>query len=468
MLGEIKKIHFVGVGGIGMSGMAELLFNLGYKISGSDLEQSDITNNLEEIGIKVFIGHNKNNIEDIDLLVYSSAVNLDNVEIVKAKNNNIPYIKRAEMLGELLKVKSNSVAVAGTHGKTTTTSMLGVILNTAKIDPTIVVGGIVQDFKTNSVLGKGDTIIVEADEYDKTLLSLKPNRSIVTNIDLEHVDCYPNIDNLRQTFLSFLNSIPFFGMNVVCYDDQNIKMIIKDIKRPYIKYGHSNECDVRYANPRYDNFKTSYDLFINNNKVSRINLKVPGKHNILNSLAAICIALDMEIPIDIIKKGLFKYEGVKRRFEIKEKISNSNSKLYVVDDYAHHPSEIKATIETAKSNFNLDKLIIVFQPHLYSRTKTFYKEFADSLSSADVVILTDIYPSREKKIDNVNSNMIFERLDNKIDSYLLSKTKIAKTIQKIISDSQDTMVIVMGAGDIKNIIPKIKNAIINKEQFNDK
>lgn len=468
MLGEIKKIHFVGVGGIGMSGMAELLFNLGYKISGSDLEQSDITNNLEEIGIKVFIGHNKNNIEDIDLLVYSSAVNLDNVEIVKAKNNNIPYIKRAEMLGELLKVKSNSVAVAGTHGKTTTTSMLGVILNTAKIDPTIVVGGIVQDFKTNSVLGKGDTIIVEADEYDKTLLSLKPNRSIVTNIDLEHVDCYPNIDNLRQTFLSFLNSIPFFGMNVICYDDQNIKMIIKDIKRPYIKYGHSNECDVRYANPRYDNFKTSYDLFINNNKVSRINLKVPGKHNILNSLAAICIALDMEIPIDIIKKGLFKYEGVKRRFEIKEKISNSNSKLYVVDDYAHHPSEIKATIETAKSNFNLDKLIIVFQPHLYSRTKTFYKEFADSLSNADTVILTDIYPSREKKIDNVNSNMIFERLDNKIDSYLLSKTKIAKTIQKIISDSQDTMVIVMGAGDIKNIIPKIKNAIINKEQFNDK
>ena len=468
MLGEIKKIHFVGVGGIGMSGMAELLFNLGYKISGSDLEQSDITNNLEEIGIKVFIGHNKNNIEDIDLLVYSSAVNLDNVEIVKAKNNNIPYIKRAEMLGELLKVKSNSVAVAGTHGKTTTTSMLGVILNTAKIDPTIVVGGIVQDFKTNSVLGKGDTIIVEADEYDKTLLSLKPNRSIVTNIDLEHVDCYPNIDNLRQTFLSFLNSIPFFGMNVICYDDQNIKMIIKDIKRPYIKYGHSNECDVRYANPRYDNLKTSYDLFINNNKVSRINLKVPGKHNILNSLAAICIALDMEIPIDIIKKGLFKYEGVKRRFEIKEKISNSNSKLYVVDDYAHHPSEIKATIETAKSNFNLDKLIIVFQPHLYSRTKTFYKEFADSLSNADTVILTDIYPSREKKIDNVNSNMIFERLDNKIDSYLLSKTKIAKTIQKIISDSQDTMVIVMGAGDIKNIIPKIKNAIINKEQFNDK
>ena len=468
MLGEIKKIHFVGVGGIGMSGMAELLFNLGYKISGSDLKQSSVTNNLNKIGIKVFIGHNENNIKDIDLLVYSSAVNLDNVEIVKAKNNNIPYIKRAEMLGELLKVKSNSIAVAGTHGKTTTTSMLGVILNTAKIDPTIVVGGIVQDFKTNSVLGKGDTIIVEADEYDKTLLSLKPNMSIVTNIDLEHIDCYPNIDNLRETFLSFLNSIPFFGMNVICYDDQNIRLIIKDIKRPYIKYGYSNECDVRYANPKFDSLKTSYDLFVNNNKVSRIALKVPGKHNILNSLAAICIALEMEIPIDVIKKGLFKYEGVKRRFEIKEKISNSNSKIYIVDDYAHHPSEIKATIETAKSNFNLDKLIIVFQPHLYSRTKTFYKEFADSLSKSDVVILTDIYPSREKKLDNINSNMIFERLDDKIDSYLLSKTKIAKKIQEIISNNQDTMVIVMGAGDIKNIIPKIKNAIINKEDFNAK
>ena len=450
MLGEVKKIHFVGIGGIGMSGMAELLFNLGYQISGSDLKKTNITDHLSDIGIIISIGHKEDNINDIDLVVYSSAVDTANVEIEKAKKNNIPYIKRAEMLGELLKVKNNSIAVAGTHGKTTTTSMLGVVLDYADIDPTIVVGGIVQDFKSNSIFGKGDTIVVEADEYDKTLLSLKPNMSIVTNIELEHIDCYPTIENLKDTFLTFLNSTPFFGVNVIYYDDKNIQSIIKDIKRPYIKYGYSSECDVRYYNAKFEGLKSSYDLIVNGKIVSKINLKVPGEHNILNSLAAICIALEMEIPISVIKEGLSRYEGVKRRFEIKHTIpASSNNNILVVDDYAHHPSEIAATIQTAKSGWDLNKLIIVFQPHLYSRTKNFYKEFASVLSKSDIVIMTEIFPSREKKIEGVQSELIFNQLDDTVEAYLLCKTEIAKKVSEICSSND--MIIVMGAGDIRNI-----------------
>ena len=453
MLGEVKKIHFIGIGGIGMSGMAELLFNLGHKVSGSDLNKTSITKHLDTLGIKISIGHKKINIKGVDLVVYSSAVSLDNIEIQEAKNNNIPYIKRAEMLGELLKVKKNSIAVAGTHGKTTTTSMLGVILNASDIDPTIVVGGIVQGFKTNSIFGEGDTIVVEADEYDKTLLSLKPNMSIVTNIDLEHIDCYPNIEMLKETFLIFLNSIPFFGINIICYDDENIRSIIKDIKRPYIKYGSSSECDVRYENPRFQEFRSSYDLIINDNLMSRIDLEVPGEHNILNSLAAICIALEMGVSIDTIKNSLLKYKGVERRFEIKHTTPNNN---LIIDDYAHHPSEIEATIKTARLGWNLNKLIVVFQPHLYSRTKTFYKEFGYALSKADIVLITEVYPSREKIIKGINSKMIFDEIDN-TKSYLLNKDEIVKKISTIVSPND--MIIVMGAGDIKEIIPNIYNEI---------
>ena len=453
MLGKIKKIHFVGIGGIGMSGMAKLLFNIGYEVSGSDLIDSSITNHLKSLGISISIGHAAKNVSDCDLVVYSSAVSLDNLELIKAKTDNIPYIKRAEMLGELLKVKPNSVAIAGTHGKTTTTSMLGVILDNAGIDPTIVVGGIVQEFESNSILGEGNTIVVEADEYDKTLLSLKPNMSVVTNIDLEHIDCYPNIQELKDTFITFLNSIPFFGINVICYDDKNIQSIIKQIKRPCIKYGYSDKCDVRYENPIFNEIETSYDLIVNNNLVTKIKLKVPGVHNILNSLAAICISLEMEIPIDVIKNGLINYKGVERRFEIKY-ITTDN--IIIIDDYAHHPSEIAATIESARAGWDINKLIVIFQPHLYSRTQTFYKEFSNSLSASDIVIITDIYPSREKEIEGVNSSLIFNELEG-VDAYLLNKNEISKKISEVVNDND--MIIIMGAGDIRNIIDEVYNEI---------
>ena len=460
MLGEIRKIHFIGIGGIGMSGMAELLFNLGHTISGSDLTKTDRTDYLNKLGIEISIGHSEENILNPDLVVYSSAVNLDNCEIKAALKMNIPSIKRAEMLGELLKVKPNSVAISGTHGKTTTTSMLGAILEGASLEPTIIVGGIVQDFQSNSLLGNGDIIIIEADEYDKTILSLNPKMSIVTNIDLEHVDCYPNIKSLKDTFIKFMNSIPFYGFNVICIDDDNIKSILNKIKRPYIKYGKSIESDIRYTNVEFNNTNTSYDLIINDNKAKKITLQVPGEHNILNSLAAICIALELNIPLKVIKDSLYKYKGVKRRFEIKHITSNN---IIIVDDYAHHPSEIQATISSAKSNFKINNLVVVFQPHLYTRTKAFYREFSKVLAEADIVFLTEIYGSREKKISGVESKMILDQLKG-VKSYLLDKSEISKKIAEIVN--YNDMVIVMGAGDITTITSQIYNDIEYK--INDK
>jgi len=456
MLGKRKRIHFIGIGGIGMSGMAELLHNLGHNITGSDISESGRTKHLESIGINIKLGHDEQNIGEANLVVYSSAVKSDNCEIQKSRKMNIPVIKRAEMLGELLKVKANSIAVAGTHGKTTTASMLSVILSESEHKPTLIVGGIVQDFQSNTILGDGDTIIVEADEYDRTLLSLKPSMSIVTNIDYEHSDCYSDLDSLKDTFLTFINSTSFYGINVICYDDENIKSIIDNIKRPYLKYGKSIQCDIRYEKPSFSQTNSSFDLIIDNNNYGECSLRVPGEHNILNSLAAIAIARELNIPIDTIKEGLYNYKGVKRRFEIKYITTNN---ITIVDDYAHHPSEINATINSAKSGWDINNLIVVFQPHLYSRTKEFYKEFSSVLSNADTVLLTDIYPSREEKLDGVNSELILNRL--KCDSsFLISKDNIPQKLSEISSDND--MIIVMGAGDIRNITDSIFEEVERK------
>ena len=457
MLGNQKKIHFIGIGGIGMSGMAELLNNLGHIITGSDLSDSDRIQHLKKIGLDISIGHNKKNIKNHDLVVFSSAVNLENSEIIESKKKNIPVIKRSEMLGELLKVKPISVAVAGTHGKTTSSSMLNAILTKSDHKPTLIVGGIVQGLLSNSILGDGDTIIVEADEYDRTLLSLKASMSIVTNIDFEHSDCYENIESLKETFLSFLNSTSFYGINVVCYDDENIKAIINDIRRPYITYGKSNNCDIRYENPQFSENNTKFDLIINDYNYGKCELSVPGEHNILNCLAAVGISKELNIPIDLIKEGIKSYKGVKRRFEVKYKTENN---ITIVDDYAHHPSEVDATINTALAGWNLNNLIVVFQPHLYSRTKEFQKEFSEVLSKADIIILTDIYPAREKEIKGVSSNLILDKIDNS-KSFLVRKDEVAKKISDICS--RDDMIIVMGAGDIRNVTDDIYNAITDKK-----
>lgn len=447
MIKNYKKIFFVGIGGIGMSSMAELLYNLGYDISGSDLIESDRTKHLNSIGIKIYIGHKESNIQGMELLVYSSAVKKDNLELVKANKLNIPILRRAEMLGEIIKSKDTSIAISGTHGKTTTSSMLGVILNDAKLKPTVVIGGIVINFKGNSILGTGKSIIVEADEFDKTFLSLKPSMGIINNIELEHVDCYSNIEELKNSFITFINSTSPNKKNALCIDDENINSILKKIKNPYTTYGFSKNAEIQARNERHNGNISKYELWINNKFNCLIKLSVPGNHNILNSLGAITIALEMGVDINIIKESLKSFKGVKRRFEVRFKTENN---IIIVNDYAHHPSEIRETIKTAKKSYKNKNIIAVFQPHLFTRTKTFHKEFSKELSLADKIILTDIYPSREKPIEGITAKTISENFNNKIDYYYEPNMyDIPKILKKICKNND--MILLMGAGDIFNI-----------------
>ncbi len=440
-----KIIHFIGIGGIGMSGIAEFLHFQGFQISGSDLKQSDRTNYLSSLGIKINIGHNIKNINNPDLVVYSSAVNMNNIEIKESKNKNIPIIRRAEMLGELLKLKEISIAISGTHGKTTSCSMLSSILIEANLKPTVIIGGIVNNFGSNTLSGAGKIIVVEADEFDRSFLSLQPSMSIINNLDLEHTDCYEDLNDIKSAFISFANSSQLNGITGICIDDNNVKDIINKLKRSYITYGTIPEASIRADQIQFSGLNSSFKLFKDNEFIIDINLGVPGKHNIQNSLAAITIALELNIDINLIKSGLEKYNGVKRRLEVKHELKNGT---ILIDDYAHHPTEVEASILAIKKSFK-NRIVTVFQPHLYSRTHNFYQDFAKALSLSDVSILLDIYPSREKPIKNVTSELIYdEMLKMGYKNILLNKdvSLIPQMIQDVYQDGD--IVITMGAGDI--------------------
>ena len=445
MFGETKHIHFVGIGGIGMSGIAELLYKLGFKISGSDQIESDRTNSLNEIGIKIFIGHNKNNIQESDVVVYSSAINKSNSEIQGAIKLNIPVIRRAEMLAELIKLKKISIAIAGTHGKTTTASMLGSILTTSSSDPTMVIGGIVNKFQSNSISGKGNIIVVEADEFDRSFLTLQPTIGVITNLDLEHLDCYNNLEDLKDAFTQFANAVPFYGKIALGTDNKNAASIVKNINRPVISFGLNKNANIRAADLFFSKNKSSFTLINNNKKIGKLTINVPGKHNIKNALAAITIAFQLDISFQNIKDGLNQYSGVRRRFDIKYRTSNQ---IMIVDDYAHHPAEVLATLNAAKNGWK-KRLIAVFQPHLFSRTRDFYKEFAKAFLKSDILILTDIFEAREKPIQGITSKIIYNELiklgHNNVE-LINNQFDIPKRLKDI--SQADDIIITMGAGNI--------------------
>ena len=445
MLSKSKKIHFIGIGGIGMSGIAQLLSSMNFDISGSDIIESDRINILRNLGVNISIGHKSNNIQSPDLIVYSSAINLNNTEIIEAKKKFIPIIRRAEMLGELLKLKKISIAVSGTHGKTTASSMLGAILIEARLNPTLVIGGIVNSFGSNSVSGMGDIIVVEADEFDHSFLSLNPSMNIINNLELDHIDCYKDINETKKAFISFANMLPIYGLSALNIDDINIQNIIKKIKRPYKTFGLKKNADVSAQNIVYTKFNSIFQIYINQKKSKKIKLNVPGKHNVQNSLAAIVIAIELNIDIDIIRKGLLKYNGVKRRLEITHRTEEGS---ILIDDYAHHPTEVEASLKAIKNSHN-NRIITVFQPHLFSRTLNFYKEFSESLSISDVVVIMDIYPAREKSIKGVTSRLIFDCLKQKGHKNIYFNIKSEDLIQKIKKITlKGDIVITMGAGDI--------------------
>jgi UDP-N-acetylmuramate--alanine ligase len=441
---KIKHIHFVGIGGIGMSGIAELLLNLGFDISGSDISNNENVERLKKLGVMIFHGHNPENIKGCNVLVYSSAVSLDNSEIIRAKQMGLPVIKRAEMLGELINLKETSIAISGTHGKTTTSSMIGSMLTYAGKEPTLVVGGLVQNLNSNSKLGEGQIIVVEADEFDRSFLSLKPTIAIVNNIELEHTDCYKDLNDLENSFLQFCQSVPFYGSVLLNIDSFSIKNIIHKIERPVTTYGMSRDAAFRAKELEFKENKSTYSLFRAEENLGKIHLNVPGEHNIMNSLGAVALGFELGLSFNSIKNGLLDYKGVRRRFDIK----GSHNDVMVVDDYAHHPTEVSTTIEAAKKGWNR-KLIVVFQPHLYTRTKEFYKEFAKSLEKADFIIITSIYPSREKPIPGITSKLISNNIDKTKKDVLFNVNEVDQAITILNEIAKPgSMILTLGAGDI--------------------
>lgn len=443
MFSHIRKVHFVGIGGIGMSGIAEILLDQGFEVSGSDKSLTEITERLTELGAKVYKGHSPKNLEDVDVLVYSSAVTLDNPEVAAAIERNIPIIKRSEMLAETMRMKYG-IGIAGTHGKTTTTSMVGLTLTDGGIDPTIIVGGKLSGLGgTNARLGNGDFIVVEADEFDRTFLKLTPVIAALTTLESEHLDTYKDLNDIKTAFTEFANKVPFYGFVVLCLDEPALLEIIPQINKKIITYGTTPHADVRAVNISHNEFTSKYSIKYRGEDLGEIKLNVPGLHNVKNSLVAVTIAKELGIEFSVIKNALEKFSGVYRRFEIKY-----NKEILVIDDYAHHPTETTATLNGIRAGWDR-RLVVVFQPHLYSRTRDFYQEFGRSFLNSDIFICTDVYPAREEPIEGINGKMITDisqKFGHKNVHYVADKNDVPKFLMDVIKE--DDIVITMGAGDI--------------------
>ena len=443
MFKSIKKIHFVGIGGIGMSGIAEILINQGFEVSGSDLNLTEVTRRLEEIGAKIYEGHSPENVKDIDVLVYSSAVIPDNPEVRAAADRNIPIIKRAEMLAETMRMQYG-IGIAGTHGKTTTTSMVGLTLTEGGIDPTIIVGGKLSGLGgTNARLGNGEFIVVEADEFDRTFLKLTPTIAAITTLESEHLDTYKDLDDIKTAFIEFANKVPFYGFVVICLDEPALQDIISHINKTVFTYGTTAQADVRAVDIEHKGFNSQYMVIHKGKELGKIKLNIPGEHYVKNSLVAVTIGMELGIDFNVIKKALEKFTGVYRRFETK--YSNN---ILVLDDYAHHPTETSATLAGIRAAWDR-RLVVVFQPHLYSRTKDFYQDFGRSFLNSDVFICTDIYPAREKPIEGVTGELIAnitKKYGHKNVHYVPDKKDVPKKILEL--KKKDDIIITMGAGDI--------------------
>ncbi|MGA7826070.1 MAG: UDP-N-acetylmuramate--L-alanine ligase [Geobacteraceae bacterium] len=443
MYGKIEKIHFVGIGGIGMSGIAEVLLNLGYKVSGSDLRRSDITDRLAGLGGEIFYGHLRENVAGVDVVVISSAVKNDNPEVQEARENLIPVIPRAEMLAELMRMKYG-IAIAGTHGKTTTTSMVATLLGFAGIDPTIVIGGRLNSLGSNARLGQGKFLVAEADESDGSFLKLSPTIAVVTNIDADHLDFYSGIEEIKDTFVEFINKVPFYGLTVLCIDNDNVADIIPRVNKRFITYGLSAQADIRACDIKLEGLSTTFVAQYRGERLGEISYKMPGAHNVLNALAAIGVALELNVPFSVVQEGFRDFGGVGRRFQVKGEVGD----IMVVDDYGHHPTEIRATLAAATSGWDR-RLVVVFQPHRYTRTKELYDEFIKAFHDAEVLILTDIYPAGEEPIEGVTSEALARSVrqhGHKDVSYIADREELVGHLLEILKPGD--ILLTLGAGNI--------------------
>ena len=442
MYKKAYKIHFVGIGGIGMSGIAELLLNLGYRVSGSDLRLTDITDRLERLGGEIFQGHDPAYMKSADVVVISSAVKPDNPEVAAAKSAGIPVIPRAEMLAELMRLKF-SVAVSGAHGKTTTTSLVASVLEKGGLDPTVVVGGRLKSLNTNAVLGRGDFIVAEADESDGSFLKYSPTIAVVTNIDREHLDFYKDLQDIQNVFSDFIDRIPFYGTAVLCLDNEPLQELIPKIKKRYCTYGTSAQADFRARDIFHQGLSSRFSVEKNGEMLGSIQLNLPGAHNVLNALASVAVGGELGIEFSRIKCALETVEGVQRRMEIK----GEKAGITVVDDYGHHPTEIKATLMGAKKAWPGRRLVVVFQPHRHTRTAALFHEFTRAFYESDLLFVLDIYAAGEQPVSDITAKDLFESIrehGHKNAAYL--KDHPAKAIAPVLKDGD--VVLTLGAGDV--------------------
>ena len=443
MFKRIKHIHFVGIGGVGMSGIAEVLHNLGYVVSGSDLRESEITRRLATLGIRVQVGHAAGNIEGADVVVRSSAVVPDNPEIVTARQRLTPVIQRGEMLAELMRLKYG-VAVAGTHGKTTTTSMVAAVLARGGLDPTMVIGGRVGALGSNAKLGRGEFLVAEADESDGSFLKLSPTVAVVTTVDAEHLDYYGTLDAIKDAFVAFINKVPFYGAAVLCLDQEHIQALLPRVEKRFATYGLRTQADLMAREIQFKGMRSEFEVALKHQALGRVRLQVPGLHNVYNALAAVAVGLELEVPFPAIREALEEFAGVDRRFQIKGEVDG----ILVVDDYGHHPAEIRATLSAAKVGFGR-RTVVLFQPHRYTRTQTLLVEFWTAFYEADVLVITEIYPAGEAPIPGVSGAQIAEGAKehgHRAVRYVPERDAVAEAILPELQPGD--LVITLGAGDI--------------------
>ena len=437
-------IHFVGIGGIGMSGIAELLLSLGYRVSGSDLKPGPITRRLITLGAEIFQGHRKEQIGDADVLVTSTAISKTNPEVEAARERSIPIIPRAEMLAELMRIKY-AVAIAGAHGKTSTTAMVANIFNQGGLDPTVVIGGVLKSLGTNALHGKGDYIVAEADESDGSFLKYSPAIAVVTNIDREHLDFYKGIEDIKLNFIKFINSVPFYGLAILCLDNAYIQDILPDISVRYTTFGQNVQADLQARDVSFQGTRSFFKVFFKGAFLGDIILNLSGRHNVSNALAAISAGLELKIAFATIKKALEKIEGVERRLEIK----GEKKGIIVMDDYGHHPTEIKTTLEAVRESWSDKRLIVIFQPHRYTRTRALFDEFTRSFYNTDILIVLPIYAASEQKIDGVDSEKLCAGIKEHGHRNVSFVSDFNEALSLVSKDlKKGDLVLTMGAGDV--------------------
>jgi len=444
MFKRYQHIHFVGIGGVGMSGIAEVLLNMGYRVTGSDQRRGEAVERLEQLGAKVFVGHDAANVAGAHVVVYSSAVARDNVEVAEARARQVPVIPRAEMLAELMRLKY-AIAVAGTHGKTTTTSLIASVLAEGRLDPTVVVGGRIRSLGSNARLGQGEYMVAEADESDGSFLRLTPTMAVVTTIDAEHLDYYGTLERVSEAFLAFVNKVPFYGAAVLCLDQPNVQLLIPRVEKRIITYGLESAADLTAHRLTLSGLTARFEVLHRGQPLGECALRVPGRHNVLNAMAAIAVGLDLEIPFVTIQRGLAEFSGVQRRFQVR----GESRGVLVVDDYGHHPAEIRATLAAAKAGFDR-RVVTVFQPHRYTRTLHLRQEFLTAFNQSDVLVVMDIYPAGEAAIEGVTGQDLADAIrahGHRDVVYLASdRERILAHLEDVLRPGD--LVLTLGAGDV--------------------